>query len=350
MDEIEEWLNKFIEEFRRTLDKKQYKEYKEFIPAFTSDNPYLLLELWEELYDGNLGGYELRIYPNEYCDKIQSGYHLEYVSTIGVDDPKEQMLIKSQNHNIWQGTLFKSIGYDEEENIESNISYPMYTIKLPLEFYNKDISEFVSKEIDRVVLQKLKESKYDTIIQKSLNRLSVISDTELDDIRNFLDDDWTQLKDSQKVPILNKIFYYLGFETIPIELLLQHKKYVEFNNKSHPELIAYDINSNYILMIEELSKLEAINLYKKDPINAILKKFNSFFPKENRIINYTFIINEEPTIDLDHYDVKERIILKEDFINELKKIFKPDINDKNLFDFLFGVELERCINFVRDKT
>ncbi len=102
-------------------------------------------------------------------------------------------------------------------------------------------------------------------------------------------------------------------------------------------------------MIEELSKLEAINLYKKDPINTILKKFNSFFPKENRIINYTFIINEEPTIDLDHYDVKERIILKEDFTKQLKKIFKPDINDKNLFDFLFGVELERCINYIRDR-
>ena len=46
---------------------------------------------------------------------------------------------------------------------------------------------------------------------------------------------------------------------------------------SQPATFMRFLNSNFILLIEELNKLEAIHLYKKDVINTMIEKFHSFF-------------------------------------------------------------------------
>ncbi|KKN45206.1 hypothetical protein LCGC14_0685330 [marine sediment metagenome] len=158
-----------------------------------------------------------------------------------------------------------------------------------------------------------------------MNRLSIISQDEIQDILDFLNKDWTSVNEKEKARFLEKILYYLGFEVLPLELMLSNDKYNELNHLSHPEIIVYDLNSNSILLIEELAKFTKEYLYKKDIITSIVRLFDRFFPVENRKIGYIFILNSEVSIDLEHYGFKERIILKDEFTDKMIKIF--DLNE-----------------------
>ena len=193
--------------------------------------------------------------------------------------------------------------------------YPLQAIFLPKNYLELNVTEFVKKIIDKEILWRLKNLKKRIHVKKSLNRLSLIDKKTLEDIIEFLNADWTTLTDDEKIPFFDKIFYYLGFETIPLELIRNYDKFNFLNNISHPEIIAYDLNSNFILLMEELKNLKAEYLYKKDAINTIIEKFHSFFPSINRKINYTIIVNQAVTIDLGDYKFKHRIIKK-------KRIYK----------------------------
>jgi len=114
-------------------------------------------------------------------------------------------------------------------------------------------------------------------------------------------------------------------------------------------MIIYDTNSNYIVLIEELTKLEKESLYKINITRSVIKKFSSFFPKSNRKISYLIIVNRRITIDLDHYNFKERFILKEELSDKLKEIFNPDFLQEDLFHYTNRKKIGEIIDFLKEK-
>lgn len=346
--EKKEWIFNMVEEFRRQI-KNEHSQYAEFFHVFSDKVPYVSLSLWNVEYDNVLKEFELRVYKTSFRDRFDGDNILHYKTTSGVPT-EEGLFIEHENHQYWEGTLWEEVDYDEtiQQSI-MGILYPEEIIMLPLDFLKNNIKEFVKRVIESTILNKLKNLQNQVILNKSLNRLSLLNQGEITNIRSFLDNDWTKLNDKIKTKMLVKIFSSLGFETIPIELLLHNPKYSEFNNKAHPEMIIYDINSNNIVLIEELTKLVRESLFKLDITRSVIKKFNSFFPKSNRKISYLIIVNKPITIDLDHYNFKERVILKEDLSDKLKEIFNPNFLQKNLFNFSNEGKIEKIIDFFKNK-
>jgi len=323
--EIRDWLLLFAQEFRRTLNSKDYKDYSEFFRAFSGDINYVNLDLIEIYYDGTLDSYELRIDKGLYGDNVRVR-NIKLKSHTGTKDQKERWIIDMENEAKIQNSYGEPIEFNEEGRvIDFDYFYPLQTISLPPKFHELKISAFVKKEIDKKIVSQLKVLKNRILKYKSLNRLSLISENSLKEITDFFTQDWTSMSDVDKIPIFDKIFFYLGFETIPIELLLNQEKYRDLNSKSHPELILYDLNSNFILLFEELTKLTKEYLYKKDTIKAIIDYFHYFFRRYNRRIDFLYVVSEKVSIDLEHYNLKYRVILKNDLIEKLSKIFKEDI-------------------------
>jgi len=204
--------------------------------------------------------------------------------------------------------------------------------------------------IDREILSKLRVLTHNHIYQKAFNRISLLKKNQIEEIINFLDSDWTKKEEVFKCKYFKLLFYNLGFEVIPLELILDHRDYRELNKISHPELIAYDLNSNYILLFEEVNKLKNTILYKKDSINKILTLFNNFFYSENRRVDYLIVANDI-SIDFSHYDFKHRIMQKKTIIEMLKNVFNTkllDINFKN--DLQIRVIIGRLINDLKNSN
>ena len=347
--EKEEWILNMVEEFRRQIIVEN-SQYTEFFHVFSEKVPYVSLTLWSVEYNKVLKEFELRVYETSFRDRFYGEYTLQYKTTSGLST-EEALYIEHENDLYWEGTLWEEFDYDETiQQPIMGVLYPEEIIMLPLDFLKKNVKEFVKKVIESKILNKLKNLQNQVILNKSLNRLSLLNQGEITNIRNFLDDDWTQLCDNIKTRMFVKIFSLLGFETIPIELLLENPKYSEFNNKAHPEMIIYDINSNFIMLIEELTKLKRESLFKVDITKSIIKKFSSFFPKSNRKISYLIIVNKPVIIDLDHYNFKERIILKKDLSDKLKEIFNPDFLQKDLFHFSNEKKIEQIIKFFKNPS
>lgn len=244
------------------------------------------------------------------------------------------------------------IEIDEAGNvIDFDFFYPLQIISLAKDFLKLNLTNVVKENIEKEILWSLRNLKRRINIRKSKNRLSLIDKKTLNDIITFLNADWTKMTDDQKVPYFDKIFFYLGFETIPLEIIKDYDKFNFLNNISHPEIIVYDLNSNFILLLEELKKIERKYLYKKDVINTIIEKFHSFLPTINRNINYTIIVNQPVTIDLDDYKFKHRIIEKNDFTNELLKVFKQDILKIKFSESRkISLNIEECINYIKSNS
>lgn len=347
--EIRDWLLLFAQKFRKILDSKEYYSYIEFFRAFSGNVNYITLDLIGIHYDEELHSNELRIHKGLYGDNVRVR-DLKLKSTIGITDYTEREMVEMNNEGKIQNSYVEPTGFDEEGRVvDYDFFYPLQVITLPPNFQDLDITTLVKKEIDKEILFQLNELKNKILQHKSLNRLSLISEDSLNNITDFFSQDWTSMDDSDKIPIFDKIFYYLGFETIPIELLLNHEKYRELNSKSHPELILYDLNSNFILLFEELTKLKREYLYKKDTIKAIIDYFHYFFRRYNRFIDFLYVVTEEISIDLDHYDLKYRVISKDDLIEQLSKIFKADILTNEIrTDRQYIKDLEGVLNFLKN--
>ncbi len=346
--EIRDWLLLLAQEFRKILDSNEYRDYNEFFKAFSSDINYVTLDLISICYNNTLDSYELRIHKGLYGDNVRIS-SLNLKTTNGITDPTEREFIEIENDGIIQGSYLEPIDFDEKrKQVDFDFLYPLQTLILPLNFQDLKVTPFVKKEIDNEILLQLKELKNKILQHKSLNRLSLISEDSLKLITDFFTQDWTGMDDNDKTPIFNKIFYYLGFETIPIELLLNHEKYRDLNSKSHPELILYDLNSNFILLFEELTKLTKEYLYKKDTIKAVIDYFHYFFRRYNRLIDFLYVVNKEVSIDLDYYDLEYRVILKDDLIEKLSKIFKEDILTNEIrTDRGYIKDLEGVLDFLK---
>ena len=173
-------------------------------------------------------------------------------------------------------------------------------------------------------------------LRRSLNRLSTIVENELNDIIDFLDADWRMIKsgvngDNKLNEKFKLLFYYLGFEVILLELLKNLEKYKPLTTLVHPDVILYNFDSDLIILIEEETKLKTTSLYKKDVIQANLELFRNLFPKGYNNVIFQYLTGSVSSA-IDQLDKPPKIILKNKFIELLKKIFNPDILSKNIFE------------------
>ncbi len=352
MEKEEKWLLNLVKKFRRILYKEEYSEYKEFFRAFSGDVTYVSLQLVGYYYANDLDSYELRIYKNFYGDNVEVKREITLKSTLNISNRDEKARIEWENDAIKHHSYMEPTDINEAGNvIDWDFLYPLEIISLPKYFLKLNVVDFVKQIIDKEILWRLKNFKDGILPKKSLNRLSLIDNKTLEEIIEFLEADWTTLTDDKKIPFFDKIFYYLGFETIPLEKIRNYKKFNFLNRTAHPEIIAYDLNSNFILLVEELKKLEKKYLYKKDVINTIIEKFHSFLPYINRNINFIIIVNQPVTIDLEDYKFKHRIIEKEEFTGELLNVFKLDLLTTNFDDsWENSSKVEKCINFIKSTS
>jgi len=301
--------------------------------------------LWNVKYDDELRDYELRIHDTNYSDRIEYSHSLNYGDIHKADTEDERLDMENDNYIEYDTSFFEQTSEDDYEQI-----YPIHTFQLPLEFYEKEVQSFVKNIIRAKILKKLSESRANSLYRKSMNRLSIISQDEIQEVLDFLNIDWTSVDEKEKARFLDKILYYLGFEVLPLELMLNNDKYKELNHLSHPRIIAYDLNSNLILLIEELAKITREYLYKKDTIKSIVRLFDRFFPVENRKIRYIFIVNSGVSIDLEHYGFKEQIILKDEFTDKMIRIFDLNELKKDIFkNRRFKKILRKSIEFLKTK-
>ncbi len=74
----------------------------------------------------------------------------------------------------------------------------------------------------------------------------MITKQDLDQILSFLNTDWKQIKkdygDVQVNQELKLLFHYLGFEVIPIEMIMHNEKYKSLTQSPHPDIILYDFS------------------------------------------------------------------------------------------------------------
>ena len=329
-----------MRKFREILDTEEYREYREFFPAFCQ-TPYLSIKL-HELFDkqGKHINNLVYLYSSDYGDQVEIvkekvSFWLDLLEGIsyGLKTLTDYIAKGGDLTNIQE--LQKYTEYNQKFLADFSLKGFRNRIVLPLDFLEKDVSDFIKKLIDEKILSKLKVLTHDQLYRKALNRISLLKSNEIIDIMGFLDSDWSELEDSIKCEKFVRIFYALGFEVIPIENLLDHRNFKDLNNMSHPELIIYDLNSNYILLFEELTKFDKEYLYKKDAVNNIVSRFDNYFYIENRKIDY-LIIASEVTIDLEHYNYQYRVILKDSFTGLLKKVFNEELKQ---IDFLNDLQI-----------
>jgi hypothetical protein len=353
MTDKKEWLLLFVRKFREILDSDGYREYREFFPAFCN-TPYLSIELLEVHdkegeHDGNI----ISFYSSEYGDQVKIveqeksfwGSFFKGV-TYGLEYLTDYI---SKSGDLTNIQAFRKY-YEFNQNYSTNFSLKEFrnSIDLPLNFLEQDVTNFIKKLIDKEILSKLKILTNNHLYEKAIFRISLLKVDEINEIIEFLDSEWSEIEESTKCEKFTKIFYVLGFEVIPIENLLSHRNFKDLNNLSHPELIAYDPNSNYILLFEELAKFDKKYLYKKDAVQKIIVRFNNLFYIENRKIDYLIITSEEISIDLNHYDYKYRVILKKTFTDLLKQVFNKELNQINIPEnFQIRYNVIRLINSIK---
>ena len=340
MEDKKKWLFLFLRKFREILDTEGYREYREFFPAFCK-TPYLSIKL-HELSDkqGKHTRNLIYLYSSDYGDQVEIvkqkvSFWVDLLEGISYG-------LKSLTDYIAKGGDLTNIQdfqkyykFNQKFLAEFSLKEFRNSIVLPLDFIEKDVTEFIKRLIDKEILSKLKILTHDHLYHNAINRISLLKSNEIIDIMDFLDSDWSELEDSIKCEKFARIFYALGFEVIPIENLLDHRNFKDLNNISHPELIIYDLNSNYILLFEELTKFDKEYLYKKDAVNNIVSRFDNYFYIENRKIDY-LIIASEVTIDLKHYNYQYRVILKDSFTGLLKKVFNEELKQ---IDFLNDLQI-----------
>lgn len=239
--------------------------------------------------------------------------------------------------------------YAEADYIQKRI---IDKIELYVRMQDYDIINKVYVNLGELIRSKIKTIGLS--LRLSLNRLSTIVENELNDIIDFLDADWRKIKsgvngDNKLNEKFKLLFYYLGFEVIPLELLKKLEKYNSLTTLVHPDVILYNFDSDLIILIEEETKLKTTRLYKKDVIQVILELFRNLFPKGYNNVIFQYLTGSVSSA-IDQLDEPPKIILKNKFIELLKKIFNPDILSKNIFeDDDFKDNLKKIIDILKGK-
>ena len=232
---------------------------------------------------------------------------------------------------------------------------------IPNSIKNKVIKELNTKALN-IKIMTLKEliKKYTfDYNEKTIYHLMKKENTKYDIAKNYIEN-----------------IYYIenkNYENIKLNKLENSKKYLEENN-----LLIYDnLFKKYIKNKKIYIYYNSINKYEEKIINEIKKEtqvellkheYNNYTPVIHEFSNITeeitFIANKicellEQNIDINKIKL---VNIKEDYINEIKKIFNffnipININKKNIYgtkiiqDFINNIDnnIEKSLNYIQEK-
>ena len=183
--------------------------------------------------------------------------------------------------------LYRQRWYEgnDEEYGEPIFNDPEFSFNIPNFLLNIDNSEHIADFIFKSHFPKGYLEKGE--IYQAYNiyfRLSQENTLNFNETLTCIDN-LTHIKDEiEKGKALSKVFTYLGFETLVIDVLQQFDEFKILNNLSNPDLIAYSLYSKELLIVEEKPKFVNKDFQKLSLMNPIFQVF-SFLgdPNEWRI-------------------------------------------------------------------
>lgn len=259
-------------------------------------------------------------------------------------------VLEDRNEIVLLGVILESYNLHSIEDIEIlKKILSKIIIYVEMGIYNEINRAYLS--IDSLIKRKGNQNKeMDILIRKSLNRLSVITKQDLDSIKSFLNADWKQIKKNDGDIVLNQqlrlLFHYLGFEVIPIEIIMHNEKYKSLTQTPHPDVILYDFSLNIIVIIEEETKLDKTVLYKKEAINSLIDTFAPLFYDSNKII-FQYLARTISS-GIDNLDQPPNIIPQKEFLVLLNDIFNDRLLVENIFEnSKLKENLKHCIDIIK---
>lgn len=259
-------------------------------------------------------------------------------------------VLEDRNEIGYLGVILESYKLNSIENIDI-----LKKIHSKIRIY---VEMGIYNEINRVylhigtIIQEIIDQKreMDILLRKSLSRLSVITKQDLDQIQSFLNTDWKQIKkdygDVQVNQELKLLFHYLGFEVIPIEMIMHNEKYKSLTQTPHPDIILYDFSLDIIVIIEEETKLDIKDLYKKEALKLLIDKFTPLFNDKNNI-KFQYLARTISS-GIENLDQPPSIIPQKEFVALLNQIFAEMLLVENIFkNDELKENLKYCIDIIK---
>lgn len=256
-------------------------------------------------------------------------------------------VLEDRDEIVYLGVILESYDLNSIEDIDI-LKKIHRKIRIYVEMGIYDEINRVYSSINSIIQRKIEQNKQmDILLRKSLNRLSVITKQDLDQIKSLLNADWKQIKKDYGDIILNQqlrlLFHYLGFEVIPIEMIMQNEKYKSLTQTPHPDVILYDFSLNIIVLIEEETKLDKTVLYKKETINSLIDIFAPLFYDTNNII-FQYLARTISS-GIEKLDQPPNIIPQKEFLALLNDIFDDRLLVENIFE---NSELKENLKYCLD--
>lgn len=259
-------------------------------------------------------------------------------------------VLEDRNEIVYLGVILESYKLNSIENIEI-LKRIHSKIRIYVEMGRYDDINRVYLNIETIIQEIINQKReMDILLRKGLSRLSVITKQDLDQIQSFINSDWKQIKidhgDVQLNQELKLLFHYLGFEVIPIEMIIQNEKYKSLTQSPHPDIILYDFSLDIIVIIEEETKLNKEVLYKKDAIELIIDIFAPlFYDKNNIIFQY---LAKTISSGIKKFDLPPNIIPQKEFVTLLNQIFCEKLLIENIFkNDELKENLKYCIDIIK---
>ncbi len=259
-------------------------------------------------------------------------------------------VLEERNEIVYLGVILESYNLNSIEDIDI-LKKIRSKIRIYVEMGIYDEINRVYSNIDSIIQGKINQKReMDILFRKSLNRLSVITKQDLDQIQSFLNTDWKQIKkdygDEELNQQLRLLFHYLGFEVIPIEMIMQNEKYKSLTQSPHPDVILCDFSLNIIVIMEEETKLDKTVLYKKEAIKLLIDIFAPlFYDKNNIIFQY---LARTISSGIEKLDQPPNIIPQKEFMALLSQIFGEILLVENIFkNDELKENLKYCIDIIK---
>jgi len=259
-------------------------------------------------------------------------------------------VLEDRNEIVYLGVILESYKLNSIENIDIlKKIHSKIRIYVEMGIYNEinRVYSHIGTIIQEIIDQK---REMDILLRKSLSRLSVITKQDLDQILSFLNTDWKQIKkdygDVQVNQELKLLFHYLGFEVIPIEIIMHNEKYKSLTQSPHPDIILYDFSLDIIVIIEEETKLDIKDLYKKEALKLLIDKFAPLFYDKNNI-KFQYLARTISS-GIEKLDKPPNIIPQKEFVALLNQIFTEMLLVENIFkNDKLKENLKYCIDIIK---
>jgi hypothetical protein len=182
----------------------------------------------------------------------------------------------------------------------------------------------------------------------------MINKEDLNKIKAFIKENWKNIKkkggrDKELCKKLALLFFFLGFEVIPVEVIKDNEKFKSLEQIPHPDIILYDFSLDTIIFIEEESNLDKHQVYK----GASIKKVQEIFPplfQNNEKILFQYLAKKISS-RIKNLDKPLNVIPQSKFVKLLSKIFKDSILEKNILeDNDLRNNLGHCIDIIKGIT